>query len=218
MLKITDTTTSQFFDTWGLLLTFVLGFGIYTAATRFAKPSLVRHGPPRNDPALEVDDPREARVRCHSCDMSYLAREMDRDPSAGHQAICAECATSRPSTARRAWRPRRSLTAGSPASRRGGAGMTANGGVTLSTFDLNCDMGESLGNWVMGSDEEIMPHITTANVAVRLPRRRPGDHGAGPWRWRSATASRSARIPGSPTCSASAGGGWSSRQRTRPRT
>ena len=90
VLKITDTTTSQFFDTWGLLLTFVLGFVIYTAATHFAKPSwfAMRR---ENDPALEVDDPDEARVRCHSCDKSYLAREMDRDPSAGQQAICAEC-------------------------------------------------------------------------------------------------------------------------------
>ena len=79
VLKITDTTTSQFFDTWGLLLTFVLGFVIYTAATHFAKPSwfAMRR---ENDPALEVDDPDEARVRCHSCDKSYLAREMDRDP------------------------------------------------------------------------------------------------------------------------------------------
>jgi purine-cytosine permease-like protein len=90
VLKITDTTTSQFFDTWGLPLTFVLGFVIYTAATHFAKPSwfAMRR---ENDPALEVDDPDEARVRCHSCDKSYLAREMDRDPSAGQQAICAEC-------------------------------------------------------------------------------------------------------------------------------
>src|SRR3954449_8288791 len=78
VLKITDTTTSQFFDTWGLPLTFVLGFVIYTAATHFAKPSwfAMRR---ENDPALEVDDPDEARVRCHSCDKSYLAREMDRD-------------------------------------------------------------------------------------------------------------------------------------------
>jgi purine-cytosine permease-like protein len=93
VLKITDTTESQFFDTWGLLLTFVLGFGIYTAATAIAKPSwFAMH---RDfDPALEVDDPREARVRCHVCDMSYIAREMDRDPTANHQAICAECATS----------------------------------------------------------------------------------------------------------------------------
>jgi UPF0271 protein len=41
------------------------------------------------------------------------------------------------------------------------------------TFDVNCDMGESLGNWVMGSDEELMPHITTANVAC-------GFHGGDP--------------------------------------
>jgi UPF0271 protein len=51
--------------------------------------------------------------------------------------------------------------------------MTATGRVALSTFDINCDMGESLGNWVMGSDEEIMPHITTANVAC-------GFHGGDP--------------------------------------
>jgi 5-oxoprolinase (ATP-hydrolysing) subunit A len=41
------------------------------------------------------------------------------------------------------------------------------------TFDVNCDMGESLGNWVMGADEAIMPHITTANVAC-------GFHGGDP--------------------------------------
>lgn len=92
-LKITDTTTSQFFDVWGLLLTFVLGFGIYTAATMAAKPSWFAMSRP-GDPALEVDDPSEARVRCHACDRSYIALEMDRDPTAGHQAICAECATS----------------------------------------------------------------------------------------------------------------------------
>ena len=93
MLKIVDTTTSQFFDTWGLLLTFVLGFGIYTAATHFAKASWFAMDRP-GDPALEVDDPREARVRCHKCQRSYIATEMDRDPTAHHQAICAECATS----------------------------------------------------------------------------------------------------------------------------
>jgi hypothetical protein len=30
VLKITDTATSQFFDLWGLPLTFVLAIGIYT--------------------------------------------------------------------------------------------------------------------------------------------------------------------------------------------
>ena len=33
------------------------------------------------------------------------------------------------------------------------------------TMDINCDMGESFGNWVMGDDEGMMSRITTANVA-----------------------------------------------------
>ena len=32
-------------------------------------------------------------------------------------------------------------------------------------LDINCDMGESFGNWVMGADKEMLPRITTANVA-----------------------------------------------------
>ncbi len=35
----------------------------------------------------------------------------------------------------------------------------------IESMDINCDMGESFGNWVMGNDEGMMPHITTANVA-----------------------------------------------------
>ncbi|ADJ13836.1 LamB/YcsF family protein [Halalkalicoccus jeotgali] len=31
--------------------------------------------------------------------------------------------------------------------------------------DINCDMGESFGNWEMGRDEAVMPYITSANVA-----------------------------------------------------
>lgn len=31
--------------------------------------------------------------------------------------------------------------------------------------DLNCDMGESYGIWKMGRDEEVMPFITSANIA-----------------------------------------------------
>lgn len=33
------------------------------------------------------------------------------------------------------------------------------------SFDVNCDMGESFGNWTLGADEELMPLITSANVA-----------------------------------------------------
>src|SRR4029450_9918961 len=40
-------------------------------------------------------------------------------------------------------------------------------------IDLNCDMGESYGRWKLGWDEEIMPHITSANVAC-------GFHGGDP--------------------------------------
>jgi 5-oxoprolinase (ATP-hydrolysing) subunit A len=40
-------------------------------------------------------------------------------------------------------------------------------------IDLNCDMGESYGRWTLGEDEEIMPFITSANVAC-------GFHGGDP--------------------------------------
>jgi UPF0271 protein len=40
-------------------------------------------------------------------------------------------------------------------------------------IDINCDMGESYGRWTLGHDEEIMPHITSANVAC-------GFHGGDP--------------------------------------
>ncbi|MFC6614324.1 LamB/YcsF family protein [Halopenitus salinus] len=32
-------------------------------------------------------------------------------------------------------------------------------------IDVNCDMGESFGNWSMGRDEEVMPYVTSANIA-----------------------------------------------------
>ncbi len=32
-------------------------------------------------------------------------------------------------------------------------------------IDINCDMGESFGPWPMGADDQVMPHITSANVA-----------------------------------------------------
>ena len=31
--------------------------------------------------------------------------------------------------------------------------------------DLNCDMGESFGNYVCGMDADVVPHISSANVA-----------------------------------------------------
>jgi len=35
----------------------------------------------------------------------------------------------------------------------------------MTEIDLNCDMGESFGAWRMGQDAEVMPWITSANVA-----------------------------------------------------
>ncbi len=35
----------------------------------------------------------------------------------------------------------------------------------MHTIDINCDLGESFGNWKMGNDELVIPEITTANVA-----------------------------------------------------
>jgi len=32
-------------------------------------------------------------------------------------------------------------------------------------IDINCDMGESFGPWTMGADDQVMPNITSANVA-----------------------------------------------------
>ncbi|HEX2566611.1 MAG TPA: 5-oxoprolinase subunit PxpA [Burkholderiales bacterium] len=44
---------------------------------------------------------------------------------------------------------------------------------TRKTIDLNCDMGESYGAWRMGADADIMPLISSANIAC-------GFHGGDP--------------------------------------
>ena len=40
-------------------------------------------------------------------------------------------------------------------------------------IDINCDMGESFGPWRMGTDADVMPHISSANIAC-------GFHGGDP--------------------------------------
>lgn len=35
----------------------------------------------------------------------------------------------------------------------------------MPTIDLNCDMGESFGAWHMGDDDNVLAHVTSANVA-----------------------------------------------------
>ena len=36
----------------------------------------------------------------------------------------------------------------------------------MKTVDLNCDLGESFGNYKCGMDEEILPFITSANDSM----------------------------------------------------
>ncbi len=35
----------------------------------------------------------------------------------------------------------------------------------MAQIDLNCDLGESFGDYVIGLDDQVIPHITSANVA-----------------------------------------------------
>jgi 5-oxoprolinase (ATP-hydrolysing) subunit A len=43
----------------------------------------------------------------------------------------------------------------------------------VKTIDINCDMGESYGAWKMGADAEVMPYVSSANIAC-------GFHGGDP--------------------------------------
>ncbi|MER6631653.1 cytosine permease [Streptomyces sp. NPDC000987] len=49
-----------------------------------------------HDPRDEVEDVWEDRVACGHCGHSYIAVELDRDPSSGHMPICASCAEASP--------------------------------------------------------------------------------------------------------------------------
>ncbi|ATF13184.1 lactam utilization protein LamB [Brevibacillus brevis X23] len=44
----------------------------------------------------------------------------------------------------------------------------------METVDLNCDMGESFGAYQLGNDQEILPYITSANVACGFHAGDPG--------------------------------------------
>lgn len=65
---------------------------IYAVALAFRREGWFTMVRP-HDPRDEVDDMWEARIRCHRCEDSYIAYEMDRDPSAGHAPICLACAS-----------------------------------------------------------------------------------------------------------------------------
>ncbi|WP_116812718.1 purine-cytosine permease family protein [Steroidobacter cummioxidans] len=77
---------------WSTPLTFAVSGILFAATYRSQRRKLLlqRGGDPRD----EVDNAWEARVKCHVCDHSYIAVEMDRDPSvAGSPAICVSCAS-----------------------------------------------------------------------------------------------------------------------------
>ena len=44
----------------------------------------------------------------------------------------------------------------------------------MERIDLNCDLGESFGAYTIGMDSEVLPYITSANIAC-------GFHGEIPW-------------------------------------
>ena len=56
--------------------------------------------------------------------------------------------------------------------------------------DINCDMGESFGAYEIGADREILPHVTSANIAC-------GFHGGDPRVMRETVAEAKALALGS---------------------
>ena len=74
-------------------------------------------------------------------------------------------------------------------------------------------MGESYGRWTLGHDEEVMPHITSANIAC-------GFHGGDPHVMRKTVelaVQHGVAVgahPGCPTSWASAAGAWRSPRRS----
>lgn len=77
---------------WGPPAAFAVSAVSYALALAMARDTWFVSRRP-HDPRTEVDDEWQARMRCHRCGLSYIAHEMDRDPSAGHQTICLACAS-----------------------------------------------------------------------------------------------------------------------------
>ena len=71
------------------LLIAVMAAVLYVAIDRSGGTRLLRQGPDLRD---EVRDPWRTWVKCHACQRSYIAIEMDRNPASEQQAICAGCA------------------------------------------------------------------------------------------------------------------------------
>ena len=79
---------------WALVITFVLAVVIYAAFLVAGRGSQTVLNRPF-DPHTEVNDLWNDRIQCAICEKSYVAIEIDRDPSNGHRPICASCATGR---------------------------------------------------------------------------------------------------------------------------
>ena len=79
-------------------------------------------------------------------------------------------------------------------------------GTNAGHVNINSDLGESFGPWVMGNDAEVLKIVQLGQRRLRLPRQRSGGDGRHGQALASRTASRSAPIPASPTCRASAAG------------
>ncbi|NWJ72686.1 hypothetical protein HX744_19565 [Pseudonocardia sp. ICBG1122] len=80
---------SSWAGTWALPVAFAVSLLVQVAGMwlRGSRQALLRRP---HDPRDEVVDAWSVHVRCHVCGRFYVAVEMDRDPSAGHRAICAE--------------------------------------------------------------------------------------------------------------------------------
>ena len=78
-------------ETWAPLVAFLLSALVYNVLLTVSRDGWTTLPRP-HDPRDEVADPWETRILCHACDRSYVAQEMDRDPSHGHEPICAGCA------------------------------------------------------------------------------------------------------------------------------
>lgn len=79
-----------FGSTWSAPIVFAASCLGYWAVGRFDVRLRRREADPRD----EVEDVWGARVRCHACEKSYVAVEIDRDPRADGAAICSGCASS----------------------------------------------------------------------------------------------------------------------------
>ncbi len=159
VLKITDSTESQFFEIWGLPLTFVIAFGLYSLATVAAQPQWFSMGAPeRSD--------RRGRRRVGSAGALSPLPQVLRRPGDGPRPDRGAPGDLR-RVRHRSGRSRGGLQGGARGAGRGGKRHVV-------TVALNCDIGEGFGIWRLGDDAAIMPLHLRGQRRLRVPRRRPG--------------------------------------------